>query len=226
MTSMRPVSDDYYDLLGVPRFATETELRQAWHRLAVLWHPDHAGAEAAPTFRKLAAAYATLSDPTTRAAYDREHPARVVATHAPPAERHDRPDWPAGSYARAPAVMLSRITGSLQSLMARGIAQHVEPNVIDLHLDETESAEGGMTMISMRVDLHCPDCSAAAPPTSATQREPEPPCPRCGGSRKVQELYSAWLAIRPGLPDGTRITPSVTLPGMIETPTFRIRTRR
>ena len=42
----------------------------------------------------------------------------------------------------------------------------------------------------------------------------------------MQELYSAWLAIRPGVRDGTLITPSVTLPGMLETPTFRIRTGR
>jgi len=122
--------------------------------------------------------------------------------------------------------MLSRITGSLQSLMARGIAQHAEPNVIDLHLDEAESAEGGMAMISMRVDIHCPDCKASDPVVRRTDREPEPPCRRCGGRRKVQELYSAWLAIRPGVRDGTLITPSVSLPGMLETPTFRIRAGR
>jgi curved DNA-binding protein CbpA len=75
---MQSVFDDYYELLGVDSAITATELRRAWRRLALRWHPDRAGPEATATFQKLAAAYAVLSDPVARAAYDRAHRAVEV----------------------------------------------------------------------------------------------------------------------------------------------------
>jgi hypothetical protein len=120
--------------------------------------------------------------------------------------------------------MLSRITGSLDSLMARGIARPSEPDLIDLYLDESEASEGGMAMISMRVDIACAECAARHPSAEGTRQAGQATCPRCRGSGKVRELFSAWLAIRPNALDGSRIVPSATLPGMLHTPTFRIRT--
>src|SRR4051812_16059077 len=64
-------SDDLYGLLGVHAEAAEEELRRAWRRLALRWHPDRAGSGATATFQKLLAAYTVLSDPAARAAYDR-----------------------------------------------------------------------------------------------------------------------------------------------------------
>src|SRR5690349_6795557 len=66
-----PLVDDYYELLGVQPGADVKELRRAWRKLALLWHPDRAGAGATARFQKLAAAYAVLSNPLARAAYDR-----------------------------------------------------------------------------------------------------------------------------------------------------------
>ena len=63
--------DDYYALLGVDEDASGAALRHAWRRLAQRWHPDHAGPDTTAIFQKLAAAYAVLSDPIARAAYDR-----------------------------------------------------------------------------------------------------------------------------------------------------------
>ena len=63
---------DPYQLLGVARQATPTEITQAWRRRARAEHPDarprDAGAPA--RFRALADAYELLSDPGRRAAYD------------------------------------------------------------------------------------------------------------------------------------------------------------
>ena len=63
--------DDYYALLGIDAEADGAELRRAWRRLALRWHPDRAGPGATATFQKILAAYTVLSDPVARAAYDR-----------------------------------------------------------------------------------------------------------------------------------------------------------
>jgi hypothetical protein len=117
---------------------------------------------------------------------------------------------------RVPAVMLSRVTGPLESLLACGVARWSGPDVIDLFLDDDEVEQGGMVTISMHVDVRCPLCE---------ERGSTPGCSRCAGTGKVTERFSAWLAIPPGVSDGHRLVPSVDLPGMIRRPQFHARRR-
>ena len=66
---------DYYEVLGVPRTASAEELQQAYRRLARRHHPDvnkDPGAE--DRFKEVNEAYQVLSDPDTRARYDRFGP--------------------------------------------------------------------------------------------------------------------------------------------------------
>jgi curved DNA-binding protein len=70
------VARDYYEVLGVPRTASAEELQQAYRRLARQYHPDvnkDPGAE--ERFKDISEAYQVLSDPGTRARYDRFGPA-------------------------------------------------------------------------------------------------------------------------------------------------------
>ncbi|MFD0199467.1 MULTISPECIES: J domain-containing protein [Saccharothrix] len=60
---------DYYELLGVGRYASEAEIKSAYRSLAKVMHPDAGGSSG--TFRMLQEAYDTLRDPARRRDYDR-----------------------------------------------------------------------------------------------------------------------------------------------------------
>jgi molecular chaperone DnaJ len=64
---------DYYEVLGVSRTATDQELKSAYRRLAVKYHPDKNpnDASAEGMFKEAAEAYSVLSDPEQRKRYDR-----------------------------------------------------------------------------------------------------------------------------------------------------------
>jgi molecular chaperone DnaJ len=62
---------DYYEELGIPRDADKQAIKDAYHRLAMRWHPDrNKSPEAEARFKRIATAYAILSDPKKRAKYD------------------------------------------------------------------------------------------------------------------------------------------------------------
>ncbi|XP_061770239.1 dnaJ homolog subfamily B member 9-like [Nerophis ophidion] len=62
---------DYYDILGVPKDASERQIKKAFHKLALKFHPDrNKGPDAEARFREVAEAYETLSDDKRRREYD------------------------------------------------------------------------------------------------------------------------------------------------------------
>ena len=86
---MSTAQRDYYEMLGVPRSATEDEIKQAYRQLARQYHPDvNKAADAEERFKELVAAYEVLHDPQKRQAYDAQF-------------SHDEPRNPFGSGRRA-----------------------------------------------------------------------------------------------------------------------------
>jgi curved DNA-binding protein CbpA len=65
-------SEDYYQILGVDRDANDAQLKKAYRKLAVKWHPDKNpdNEEATKNFQKISEAYACLSDEKKRKLYD------------------------------------------------------------------------------------------------------------------------------------------------------------
>src|SRR6202049_657582 len=63
----------FYEVLGVERTAAEGELKSAFRKLAMKWHPDrNPGDKSSETrFKEINEAYEILKDPDKRAAYDR-----------------------------------------------------------------------------------------------------------------------------------------------------------
>ena len=75
------MAETYYDVLGVPKTATQDEIQSAYRKLMKQWHPDKftnatddKKKEAEEMSRKINEAYATLSDPKLRKDYDNPQP--------------------------------------------------------------------------------------------------------------------------------------------------------
>jgi len=64
---------NYYEVLQVPKGSTDTEIKKAYRKLAMKWHPDKnpdQSEEASRKFQEIGEAYDVLSDPERRAIYD------------------------------------------------------------------------------------------------------------------------------------------------------------
>jgi molecular chaperone DnaJ len=179
---MATTEQDYYELLGVSRDASHTEIKSAFRRLARELHPDvSAEPEADRRFRAVAEAYEVLSDPERRRAYDRFGHAGVRGGFAPV-------DTDFGSLSDVFAAFFGETLfgqgPSAGPRPARGpdVAAHVE-------IDLGEAATGTTLDVQVRVARSCEACAGtgAAPGTSPVT------CPGCGGAGVVQQVSRTVL---------------------------------
>lgn len=176
--SMATTKQDYYDVLGVSPGATPDEIRRAFRRLAMRYHPDRnkePGAE--ERFKEINEAYEVLSDPQKRALYDRYG-------HAGPESPFAR-----GFEGATPFTGFGDIFDAFFGAAAgrrRGPQRGGDLRVA-VTLDFEEALSGAEKEIEFASVELCAACKGlrAEPGT-----EPER-CPSCGGAGEVRRVQQS-----------------------------------
>ena len=200
---MAPPFRDYYDVLGVPRTATEEEIKRAYRKLAREHHPDlHAGKEKETHHRRMQEvneAYSVLSSNENRAKYDQfgEHWKEGPPPPPPPSEGD-------GNVRFNPeeAEAFSRYFHDMFGRAARPEADEMFPSELDIEatvdLSLADAVHGGDKSFSLMTTGLCQNCRG-------TGRKNNTFCPVCGGVGEVQRQRNVTAHIPPGLLDGGRI---------------------
>ncbi|HRP27704.1 MAG TPA: molecular chaperone DnaJ [Burkholderiaceae bacterium] len=171
---------DYYDVLGVPKNATDDDIKKAYRKLAMKHHPDRnqgdTATKAEERFKEAKEAYEMLSDPHKRAAYDQHGHAGVD-----PNMMGGRGAEGFGGFAEAFGDIFGDIFGGQGG--RRGGQQVYRGNDLSYAMEITleEAALGKETQIRIPSWETCETCSGsgAKPGTSAKS------CTTCNGAGTV-----------------------------------------
>jgi molecular chaperone DnaJ len=224
---------DFYDILGVSKSANADELKRAYRKLAMKYHPDrNAGDKTAEQkFKDLNEAYDVLKDDQKRAAYDRfGHAAFEQGGGRGPGDF----GFAAGGFADIFDEMFGEFMGG-----RRGQAGPARGNDLRYNLEVTleEAFRGKQTTIRVPTFVACEQCKGSGaeagsrPVTCPTchgrgrvraqqgfftieqtcracqgaGRVIENPCRACGGQGRARREKTLSVNIPPGVEDGIRI---------------------
>lgn len=226
---------DYYEVLGVARGTPEAEIKKAYRRLAMKYHPDRNPGDktAEGKFKEAKEAYEVLTDEHKRAAYDRFGHAGVEASAGARAGGFN----PADAFGDIFGDMFGDIFGGGRRA---GRGQRVYRGAdlrYELELELEQAVFGDNVTIRVPALVRCEVCkgsgarSGSAPQTCPTCRGQgqvrmqqgffslqqtcphchgsgtviTDPCPRCRGEGRVEENRMLSVKIPPGVDSGDRI---------------------
>jgi len=183
--------DDYYELLGVQKSVSEEELKKAYRKKAVQFHPDKnpGNKEAEEMFKKVSHAYEVLSDAEKRAAYDRYGPAAFEGGGGAPRG----PGGVPGGGFHDPFDIFREVFGQ-QGGGGGGIFDEMfggggrrggrdgDDLRYDLELTLEEAASGMEEEISYRRNITCERCDGAG----AEPGSKRVTCPTCRGAGQIR----------------------------------------
>jgi molecular chaperone DnaJ len=187
---------DFYALLDVPRDATEADIKKAYRKLAMEFHPDRNSApDAESRFKEITEAYEILRDPQKRAAYDRYGKAGVGGGAGGFGFHHVDLSEALNIFMRDFGGM-----GGFESLFGGGRRQDTRRGQdvrVTVKLTLQEVATGVKKNVKLKTLDRCSNCSGsgAKPGSKSTT------CSTCNGSgevrRATQSMFGQFVAVTP-----------------------------
>lgn len=226
--------EDYYELLGVPRNASDSDIKKSFRRLAMKYHPDRNkdNPEAEDKFKKIKEAYEVLSDAKKRSAYDQFGHAGVDASMG----------GAGGFGGESFSDIFSDVFGDIFGGAAaggrrRGRALRGSDLRYNLDLTLEEAVAGTEVKIRVPTYINCEECGGSGakkgtgpvtcatchgqgairmqqgffavqqtcPACHGTGQQIKDPCRACQGQGRVQDTKTLSVKIPPGVDMGDRI---------------------
>jgi molecular chaperone DnaJ len=181
---------DYYEVLGVSRNASEADLKKAFRRLAMKYHPDRnsGDADTEAKFKEAKLAYDVLSDPKKRSAYDQFGHAGVDAG----AGGFGGPGGDGGAFSDIFGDVFGDIFGGRSG--ARRTQRGVDLRY-DLSLSLEDAVSGKEVKFRIPVQVDCQFCGG----TGAKPGTKPKTCTTCGGSGQVR-MQQGFFSIQQTCP--------------------------
>lgn len=208
---------DYYELLGVSRSATADELKKAYRKLAMKYHPDRNpnNEEAAANFREINEAYDVLKDEQKRAAYDRfGHAAFEQGGGGRPGGGGFGFDF-SGSFADIFDEMFGDFAGMRRSNESTMRGADIRYN-LEVSLEEAFS--GTTSKIKYLTGIACESCKGSGSENGA----PPVSCSTCHGRGKIR-AQQGFFTIERTCPQCHGLGQSIEKPCRTCTGTGRVR---
>ncbi len=196
---------DYYEVLGVERGASEEELKKAYRRLAVQFHPDRnpGDKQAEERFKELNESYQVLSDAERRAQYDRYG-------HA--AFQGQQGNGFGFEFTQGFEEVFSDIFGDFFGTgrgRTRSRSRRGDDLRYDLEIEFEEAARGAEKVIKFQRLATCDACAGSRARGGGEGVRTCPncrgTCPKCQGQGRVRRQESLSVRIPPGVDNGSRL---------------------
>lgn len=178
---------DYYEVIGVPKTASEDEIKKAYRKFAKKYHPDlnPNNKEAEAKFKEVNEAYEVLSDPEKKAKYDQFGHAGVDPNFGGGAGGYGGYGSPFGED-----IDLGDIFGSFFGGGFGGSRRRANPNAprrgtdteAVLNISFEEAAKGCKKSITYQNIINCTECGG----TGAEKGTSPKTCPTCNGTGQVR----------------------------------------
>jgi DnaJ-class molecular chaperone len=218
---MAAKTQDYYEVLGVKRGASDDEIKKAYRKLARKFHPDlNPGDKAAEEqFKQLQEAYDVLSEAEDRQLYDQygdnwravkagagvpppgwKGAGRTAGASGTPPGGFDFSDFDFSGFQGAGGFDFGDLFGRAgRSAAGRGRRSSRGQDVeAELELSLEEAHRGGRRTLQMQVAEVCPTCNGAGVKDNK-------PCPTCGGAGQVLKPKTIEVNIPAGVREGSTI---------------------
>jgi molecular chaperone DnaJ len=186
---------EFYALLGVARDATEADIKKAYRKLAMEFHPDRNGApEAEAKFKEITEAYEVLRDPQKRAMYDRYGKAGLAGAGGGFGFHHVDLSEALNIFMRDFGGM-----GGLESLFGGGRPRADARRGQDVRVTVKMSIADVATGVKKTVRFKAPDRCAACQGSGAKPGTKPSSCSTCGGSgevrRQARSMFGQFMSV-------------------------------